>query len=88
MNLGIPLCPAENVGHDEFSKLGSRGISKSQSESEISLKHLRTQNISRIADQPVLPVGFGMLLIRSLADEVVFNAAAGAGHCLKMAIKK
>ena len=45
-------------------------------------------DIDRIVNQLDPPVGFGIYLIRSLADEVEFNAASDNGHCLKMVIKK
>lgn len=45
-------------------------------------------DIDRIVEQLDPPVGFGVYLIRQLADEVEFNAAAENGHCLKMVIKK
>jgi len=45
-------------------------------------------DIDRIVDQLDSPAGFGVFLIRQLADEVEFNAAAENGHCLKMVIKK
>jgi serine/threonine-protein kinase RsbW len=45
-------------------------------------------DIDRIVNQLDPPVGFGMYLIRELADEVDFNADTENGHCLKMVIKK
>jgi serine/threonine-protein kinase RsbW len=49
---------------------------------------LRWPDIDRIVDQLDPPVGFGIYLIRQLADEVEFNSATENGHCLKMVIKK
>ena len=53
------------------------------------IKELLPQpDINRIVNQLDPPVGFGIYLIRELADEVEFNAAAENGHCLKMVVKK
>ena len=53
------------------------------------IKELLPQpDIDRIVNQLDPPVGFGIYLIRELADEVEFNAAAENGHCLKMVVKK
>jgi len=45
-------------------------------------------DIERIVNELDPPVGFGIYLIRKLADEVEFNAHTDNGHCLKMVIKK
>ena len=45
-------------------------------------------DIERIVKEVDPPVGFGIFLIRQLADEVEFNADVASGHCLRMVIKK
>ena len=45
-------------------------------------------DIERIVKEIDPPVGFGIYLIRQLADEVEFNTDVARGHCLKMVIKK
>ena len=45
-------------------------------------------DIDRIVNELDPPVGFGIYLIRMLADEVEFNFAAENGHCMKMVIRK
>jgi len=45
-------------------------------------------DIDRIVNQLDPPVGFGIYLIRKLADEVEFNTDTENGHCLKMVIKR
>jgi serine/threonine-protein kinase RsbW len=45
-------------------------------------------DIERIVGGMDPPVGFGIFLIRRLADEVVFNTDVTSGHCLKMVIRK
>jgi len=45
-------------------------------------------DIERIVREIDPPVGFGMYLIRQLADEVEFNTEVASGHCLKMVIRK
>ena len=45
-------------------------------------------DIERIMKKLDPPVGFGIFLIRKLADEVEFNADTENGHCMKMVIKK
>ena len=45
-------------------------------------------DIERIVKELDPPVGFGIYLIRQLADEVDFNTDVASGHCLKMVIRK
>ena len=45
-------------------------------------------DIERIVREIDPPVGFGIYLIRQLADEVEFNTDVASGHCLKMVIRK
>lgn len=45
-------------------------------------------DIERIVKEIDPPVGFGIYLIRQLADEVEFNTDVATGHCLKMVIRK
>ena len=45
-----------------------------------------TPNIARIIDNLDPPVGFGLLLIKQLADRVEFNKMTGGGHEIKMTI--
>ncbi len=45
-------------------------------------------DIERIVREIDPPVGFGIYLIRQLADEVEFNLEIDSGHCLRMVIKK
>jgi serine/threonine-protein kinase RsbW len=45
-------------------------------------------DIERIVREIDPPVGFGLYLIRQLADEVEFNADVDCGHGLKMVIRK
>lgn len=45
-------------------------------------------DIERIVREIDPPVGFGIYLIRQLADEVEFNTGVTSGHCLKMVIRK
>jgi anti-sigma regulatory factor (Ser/Thr protein kinase) len=45
-------------------------------------------DIERIMKKIDPPVGFGIYLIRRLADEVDFNLDVASGHCLKMVIRK
>ena len=51
-------------------------------------KILPKPNIDRIIDELDPPIGFGVFLIKELADEVEFNTDSGQGHCLRMVIKK
>ena len=53
------------------------------------IKDLRPQpDIERIVQGLDPPVGFGIFLIRRLADEVEFNTEVDHGHGLKMVIRK
>ncbi len=45
-------------------------------------------DIERIVREIDPPVGFGIYLIRQLADEVEFNLEIDSGHRLRMVIKK
>ena len=45
-------------------------------------------DIKRIMKKIDPPVGFGVYLIRQLADEVEFNLDVASGHCMKMVIRK
>jgi len=45
-------------------------------------------DIERIVHEIDPPVGFGLYLIRQLANEVEFNQDVDDGHCLRMVIKK
>ena len=45
-------------------------------------------DINRIIQNIDPPVGFGVYLIRQLADEVEFNLDVADGHCLRMVIRK
>jgi serine/threonine-protein kinase RsbW len=45
-------------------------------------------DIERIVREMDRPVGFGIYLIRQLADDVEFNTDIASGHCLKMVIRK
>jgi serine/threonine-protein kinase RsbW len=45
-------------------------------------------DIERIVKEIDPPVGFGIYLIRQLADEVEFNTDIASGHCLKMVLRK
>jgi serine/threonine-protein kinase RsbW len=45
-------------------------------------------DIERIVKEIDPPVGFGVYLIRQLADEVEFNLDVASGHCLRMVIRK
>ena len=45
-------------------------------------------DIERIMRDLDPPVGFGVYLIRQLADEVEFNTDVARGHCLRMVIRK
>jgi serine/threonine-protein kinase RsbW len=44
-------------------------------------------DIEKIIEDLESPVGFGLFLIKQLADQVEFNKAANGGHVVKMAIK-
>jgi serine/threonine-protein kinase RsbW len=45
-------------------------------------------DIERIINEFDSPVGFGIYLIRKLADAVEFNTDINKGHCLTMVVKK
>jgi anti-sigma regulatory factor (Ser/Thr protein kinase) len=51
-------------------------------------KILPNPDIERIVSEIDPPVGFGLYLIRQLANEVEFNINVDSGHCLRMVIKK
>lgn len=44
-------------------------------------------DIEKIIDDLESPVGFGLFLIKQLADQVEFNKEANGGHVVRMAIK-
>jgi serine/threonine-protein kinase RsbW len=44
-------------------------------------------DIGRIIDKLDPPIGFGLFLIKNLADQVEFNEITDEGHAVKMAIK-
>ncbi len=44
-------------------------------------------DIGRIIDKLDPPIGFGLFLIKNLADQVEFNEITDEGHAIKMAIK-
>ncbi len=44
-------------------------------------------DIARIIDNMDSPIGFGLFLIKQLADQVEFARRTGGGHVVKMAIK-
>ncbi len=44
-------------------------------------------DIARIIDRIDPPIGFGLFLIKQLADRVEFNQRSDGGHVVKMAIK-
>jgi serine/threonine-protein kinase RsbW len=44
-------------------------------------------DIEKIVEDLESPVGFGLFLIRQLADQVEFNKETTGGHVVKMAIK-
>jgi serine/threonine-protein kinase RsbW len=44
-------------------------------------------DIEKIIEDLESPVGFGLFLIKQLADQVEFNKEANGGHVVKMAIK-
>jgi anti-sigma regulatory factor (Ser/Thr protein kinase) len=48
--------------------------------------HPRKPNIERIMDNLDPPIGFGVFLIKQLADQVEFNEMTDKGHAVKMAI--
>ena len=45
-------------------------------------------DIDRIIEELDPPIGFGLYLIKELADEVEFNLESDKGHCLRMVVKK
>jgi serine/threonine-protein kinase RsbW len=51
-------------------------------------KILPKPDIDRIIEELDPPIGFGVFLIKELADEVEFNSDSDKGHCLKMVVKK
>jgi len=44
-------------------------------------------DIARIIDNMDPPIGFGLFLIKQLADQVEFNQRTDGGHVVRMAIK-
>ena len=51
-------------------------------------KVLPNPDIERIVSEIDPPVGFGLYLIRQLANEVEYNVDVDKGHSLKMVVKK
>ena len=49
--------------------------------------HPPKPDIEKIIEDLQSPVGFGLFLIKQLADEVEFNESSDGGHVVKMAIK-
>ena len=50
-------------------------------------EHPPQPDIEKIIENLETPVGFGLFLIKQLADKVEFNESADGGHVVKMAIK-
>jgi len=44
-------------------------------------------NIERIINKLDPPMGFGLLLMNKLADQIDFNVRAGGGHVVNMAVR-
>jgi serine/threonine-protein kinase RsbW len=49
--------------------------------------HPPKPDIEKIIEDLQSPVGFGLFLIKQLADKVEFNESSDGGHVVKMAIK-
>lgn len=50
-------------------------------------EHPPKPDIEKIIENLESPVGFGLFLIKQLADKVEFNQSTDGGHVVKMAIK-
>ena len=50
-------------------------------------EHPPKPDIEKIIEDLESPIGFGLFLIKQLADQVEFNQGADGGHVVKMAIK-
>ncbi len=50
-------------------------------------EHPPKPDIEKIIEDLESPVGFGLFLIKQLADKVEFNQSTDGGHVVKMAIK-
>ena len=50
-------------------------------------EHPPKPDIEKIIEDLQSPVGFGLFLIKQLADKVEFNQSSDGGHVVKMAIK-
>jgi serine/threonine-protein kinase RsbW len=50
-------------------------------------EHPPQPDIEKIIENLEAPVGFGLFLIKQLADNVEFNESSDGGHVVKMAIK-
>ena len=50
-------------------------------------EHPPVPDIEKIIEDLESPIGFGLFLIKQLADQVEFNLGADGGHVVKMAIK-
>ena len=49
-------------------------------------KTIEDPDIDRIIDEMEAPIGFGLFLMRKLADEVVYTKIPGGGHRVEMRI--
>jgi serine/threonine-protein kinase RsbW len=50
-------------------------------------EHPPKPDIEKIIEDLQSPIGFGLFLIKQLADKVEFNQSSDGGHVVKMAIK-
>jgi serine/threonine-protein kinase RsbW len=50
-------------------------------------EHPPKPDIEKIIEDLESPIGFGLFLIKQLADQVEFNQGTDGGHIVKMAIK-
>jgi serine/threonine-protein kinase RsbW len=50
-------------------------------------EHPPKPDIEKIIEDLDSPIGFGLFLIKQLADKVEFNESSDGGHVVKMAIK-
>ena len=50
-------------------------------------EHPPKPDIEKIIEDLQSPIGFGLFLIKQLADKVEFNESSDGGHVVKMAIK-
>jgi len=47
---------------------------------------VKDPDIERIMNEKEAPIGFGLFLIRNLADHVDFHPVSGGGHCVEFRI--